>query len=59
MMPFLSAATGKRAAVLSPRRPSDSRSTVKPLAKAMSMHVIVLIPVGMHKIIAGSILSRT
>jgi hypothetical protein len=52
-------ATGRMAAVLRPRSPSDNQSTERPLANAMNMPVIVLMLGGMQRTIAGSIVSMT
>ena len=54
MTVFLVRATGSSAATLSPSTPSDIQSTARALAKAISMHMMLLFFSGRHRIIAGS-----
>ena len=59
MMPRRQKATGTSATTLRPVRPSESRSTARPVAKAMNMAATVPRLIGMRSIMAGSIDSMT
>lgn len=59
IMAFLAKATGTMAAALIPRSPSESQSTLSPVANAINMQSDVETDVGMHITIAGSIDSIT